>query len=252
MYETVKASINLHAVLRNMEDLCQLDDASAEAVGDRYVSIRFSVPEIDRLVLAFRDQSCHAGRGDELPYNMNLRFSSPEHLNLMVEGVKNPIPTKGFRHIGFLKAAFTFLAGRLESYLKPDHEKAATDSEYLKKSTILTAYAALYAVPEIARYDETGRKLASKIEDGIINVTVGDDFGLHLIAEKGRLRTMKGRSANARTAMMFDTFETAFGLLNGKLDSYTCIGLGLLAIRGRVSMIDNFNKLLGMVPHYLS
>ena len=183
---------------------------------------------------------------------MNLRFSSPEHLNLMVEGVKNPIPTKGFRHIGFLKDTFTFLAGRLESYLKPDHEKAATDSEYLKRSTILTAYAALYAVPEIARYDETGRKLASKIEDGIINVTVDDDFGLHLIAEKGRLRTMKGRSANARTAMMFDTFETAFGLLNGKLDSYTCIGLGLLAIRGRVSMIDNFNKLLGMVPHYLS
>lgn len=170
----------------------------------------------------------------------------------MVEGVKNPLPTKGFRHIGFLKDTFTFLAGRLESYLKPDHEKAATDAEYLKTSTILTAYAALFAVPEIARYDETGRKVAGKIEDGIINVTVGDDFGLHLVAEKGLLRTVKGKSANARAAMMFDSFETAFGVLNGTLDSYTCIGLGQLAIRGRIPMIDNFNRLLGMVPHYLS
>jgi len=115
MYETVKASINLHAILRNMEDLCRLDDASAEAVGDRHVSIRFSVPEIDRLVLTFRDQSCHAGRGDEIPYNMNLRFSSPEHLNLMVEGVKNPIPTKGFSTSGFSKTLLLSWRGNLRA-----------------------------------------------------------------------------------------------------------------------------------------
>lgn len=170
----------------------------------------------------------------------------------MVEGEKNPLPTKGFRHIAFLKDTFTFLAGQLESYLKPDRGKIANDVEFMKKSTILTAYAALYAVPEIARYDEMGRKVARKIEDGILNITVGDDFGLHLIAERGRLRTAKGRNSNARAAMMFDTFETAFGLLNGELDSYTCIGMGNLAIHGRIPMVDNFNRLLGMVPRYLS
>jgi len=252
MYETVKASINLHAILRNMEDLCQLDDASAEAIGDRHVAIRFSVPGIDRLVLAFQDRSCQAARGDGMTHNMNLRFSSPEHLNLMVEGEKNPLPTKGFRYITFLKDTFTFLAGQLESYLKPDRERIADDFDFLKKSTILTAYAALYAVPEIARYDEMGQKVARKIEDGIINITVGEEFGLHLIAEKGRLHTAKGRSTKARAEMMFDSFETAFGLLNGDLDSYTCIGMGYLAVRGRIPMIDNFNRLLGMVPRYLS
>ncbi len=252
MNERVKAAINLHAVLRNMEDLCRFDEASAEAIRGRDLAIRFSVPEIDRLVLTFRNGECVAARGDDVTYNMNLRFSSPEHLNLMVDGEKNPLPTKGFRHIGFLKNTFTYLAGQLESYLKPDRERIKQEAGFLEKSTMLTAYTAFYALSEIARYDETGIRIAKKMEDGIINITVGDEFGLRLIAEGGRLRTAKGRSSNARAAMMFDTFETAFGLLNGELDSYTCIGKGNVAVRGRIPMIDNLDRLLGMVPRYLS
>ncbi|HNZ63268.1 MAG TPA: hypothetical protein PKH23_02940 [Bacillota bacterium] len=252
MNEAVKAAINLHALLRNMEDLCQLDEASANAIRGHEAAIRFSVPGIDRLVLTFHDGQCSARRGENIPCDMNLRFSSPEHLNLMVAGEKNPLPTKGFRHIGFLKKTFTFLAGQLESYLKPDRERIKKEQGFLEKSTILTAYTAFFAVPEISRYDETGQRIAGKMEEGIVNVTVGDDFGLHLIAEKGSLRAAKGRNANARAAMMFDSFETAFGLLNGDLDSYTCIGKGNIAMRGRIPMIDSLDKLLGMVPRFLS
>lgn len=105
--QKVLASINLHAVLRNIEDLIRLSPETLKLLPDKRLAIRFSVPGIDKLVLEFSEKDCRAMRGDDVPYNMNLRFRDAEHLNLMIEGKKNPIPTKGFLRIGFLKNEFT-------------------------------------------------------------------------------------------------------------------------------------------------
>ncbi|NMA18578.1 MAG: hypothetical protein GX939_07510 [Clostridiaceae bacterium] len=251
MNEKTKAACNLHAVLRNMENLCELDITSKELIAASNVAIQFSVPEIDKLVLAFRQGTCKAMRGDGQSYDMNLRFSSHEHLNLMIEGKKNPLPTKGLRHISFLKKTFTALADRLSYYLQPDLERLQNDKSYRDASTKMLAYTAFYAIPEIARYDEVGVHVARQIDDGIINIVVGDEFAIQIHSNKGVLEMHKGRSHNARAIMLFDSMDTASGILNGTLDSFGCIGTGALAFRGRITMIDNLNRLLGIVPNYL-
>jgi hypothetical protein len=93
---TVLACINLHAVLRNLEDLCELDRTSREIIGAgsfRYASESgASSPDP-----SFGSGSCAAGKTFGGPVGMDLYFTGPEHFNLMIEGKKNPIPVKGFR-----------------------------------------------------------------------------------------------------------------------------------------------------------
>src|SRR5690554_4639181 len=97
-----RACINLHAVLRNLEDLCALDEESKAIIQGRNLAIRFSVKGVPKSIVTFADGKCTVAKTETGQYNMNLYFNSPDHFNQMIEGEKNPIPTKGFRHIGFL------------------------------------------------------------------------------------------------------------------------------------------------------
>ncbi len=247
---TVLACINLHAVLRNLEDLCELDRTSREIIGSRKLAIRFRIRGLPALILSFGSGSCAAGKTFGGPVGMDLYFTGPEHFNLMIEGKKNPIPVKGFRYLGFLKNEFTALAARLSYYLKPSGN-LLDDPEYLRINTTLTAYTAFFAIPEIAAYDPVGRLSAGRISDGIINIEVSGGPSVHITAKEGTLRTAKGPSPEARAFMRFDSMETANGILSGRLDSYACLGKGMLSIRGYIPMIDNLNKLLARVSGYL-
>lgn len=248
----VLASINLHAVLRNIEDLSMLDPAVRGILAADDLSIRFAVPGLDKLVLGFAKGICTAKRGDTIPYTMNLHFSGPDHFNQMIAGTKNPLPTKGFRHIGFLKEAFTKTAEILTAYLRPDPARLRTDAEFRRISTILTAYTAFYALSEVANLDRLGRMNAARIEDGDINVEIAGGCSIYVRKQDGRLSTHKGQSDLARAFMHFDSVDTACGILTGQLDSFACIGQGRLSFRGRIPMIENLNRLLSQVQQYLA
>lgn len=248
--EKVKACINLHAVLRNMEDLCELDKEAAQIIQGKNVTIRFSVRDVPPAIIAFRNGKCTVEKTDSRDCRMNLYFKNPEHFNLMIDGQKNPIPTKGFRYIGFLKNSFTRLADRLSYYLKPTPE-LLQDKDYARINTILTAYTAFFAIPEIASYDPLGKLNASRIADGAIDIEIANGPALHITAKNGQLKTAKGKASDARAFMRFDSIDTASGILNGRLDSYSCIGSGQLAIWGFVPMIDNLNKILAQVAGFL-
>lgn len=248
--EKVLAAINLHGVLRNMEDLCLLDEEASRLAAGANVAVRFSVPEVDKLVLSFGEGGCKAERNGS-SYNMNLLFFSVENFNLMMEGKKNPLPTKGFRHINFLKNNFTSLGDILTAYLRPDPKRLEEDKEFCDKSTVLTAYTAFFALAEIGNYDPVGRLNAGRIEDGIISIEVKDSISVHIIVKGGRLTTVKGKHPQPKAVMFFDSIETAGGILRGELDSYACIGNGKLKLKGRIPMLDNLNKLLTLVAAYL-
>lgn len=248
--ENVKACINLHAVLRNMEDLCELDKEAHDIIQGKNVAIRFSVKNIPAAIMTFNSGKCIMEKTESRNCHMNLFFKSPEHFNLMIEGKRNPIPTKGFRHIGFLKRDFARLADRLSYYLKPTHE-LLRNKDSARINTILTAYTAFFAIPEIANNDLLGKLNASRIADGTINIEIDQGPAIHITARSGRLEAAKGKASNARAFMVFDSIDTASGILNGTLDSYSCIGTGQLAIRGLVPMIDNLNRILAQVAGYL-
>jgi hypothetical protein len=56
--DLTKACINLHAVLRNLEDLCYLDPASKAIINGKDVSIQFDVRNIPPATLSFHKGQC--------------------------------------------------------------------------------------------------------------------------------------------------------------------------------------------------
>lgn len=249
--DLTKACINLHAVLRNLEDLCELDPISHVIIKEKDIAIQFVVKDVPPAVLSFHRGKCEMKRGKGA-HDIYLYFKSPQHFNQMVDGLANPIPLKGFTKIGFLTKEFTKLAERLTYFLKPT-EELLQDEKYAEMNTILTAYTAFFALAEIGNHDHIGKLNAGRIPDGVIGVRVlNGGPEISLTATAGELQVQKGIISEPRAWMTFDSIQTANGILNGKLDSYACIGDGRIQIKGYLPMVDNMNKLLAQVPVYLS
>lgn len=244
------ANINIFAILRNLEDLCELDSDINKLIKDKNISIQFCVKNGPHALLSFKDGKCSLKRGKG-KCDIYLYFKSPEHFNRMFDGKANPIPLKGFTKISFLKNEFTKLTDRLSYYLKPTDE-LLKDKNYFKINTILTSYAAFFTLVEIGNTDEVGKLNAKRIPDGTISVTVENGPALYITAAKGQLEARKGILKNPRAAMSFSSIEAANALLNNKIDSYTCMATGQLKVSGFIPMIDNVNKLLIQVSGYLS
>src|SRR5262249_40404600 len=145
----IKAYLNLHAVLQNLEDLVKLDGQMAGLIKDWELTIDFVVRHGPSAFLEFKNGTCRHGTTAHERPSVRLYFTSAEHLNRMFDGKASPIPLKGFFRLGFLKTEFSQLTDRLTYYLKPELAKPG-DENYLTVSTILTLQTAIYAVKVLA------------------------------------------------------------------------------------------------------
>ena len=243
------ANINLYAVLRNLEDLCELDAEMKALIQNVKLSIQFLVKDGPKAVIRFESGKCTFERGVHASA-VKLYFKSPQHFNNMVEGKASPIPLKGLTKLKFLTTDFTKLTDRLSYYLKPT-EELLKNPKYREINTTLTAYTAFFALAEIGNTDPIGKLNGSRIPNGNIAVGIKNGPGINIHVQAGNLVSHKGLPTQFRASMMFEDMETAGKLLNGKVDSYSCIASKTLRLKGFIPMLDNMNKLLGQVPDYL-
>lgn len=248
--EKTLAAINLHAILRDMEDLCALDEDAKALIRGHDLSISFRVPGLDPLALEVKDGCLKARRGAAAG-GLRLRFTSPAHLNGMVAGTKMPLPTGGFSHLRFLKNNFAALAKDMEKYLKPAKD-SLTDPAFLETNTRLTAAAALFAVSEVANHDPLGQQIAAAMGDGNVRLEVPGQLAYTIQSKNGKLSTLKGADLPAQAFMRFSDLDILGQVLRGEADSYLAIGRGQIEISGRIPMVDNLNKLLSLVSFYLA
>lgn len=243
------ANINLYAILRNLEDLCEIDEEVKSLIQDKDISMQFIIRGGPQALIKFKNGKCTftRGRGKN---NVKLYFTSPEHFNQMILGNKNPIPLKGLTKMKFLTNEFVKMTDKLTYYLTPN-ETLLEDPTYFKRNTILTFYTALFALVEIGNNDKIGKLNASRIPDGQIQVLVNEGPSINLTVQKGNLNGKKGHVDRPRAFMIFNSIQTANDMLNGKVDSYTCISSGNLQMKGFIPMLDNTDKLLGQVSYYL-
>ena len=245
------ANINIFAILRNLEELWKLDENTRKILEGKDMSIQFIVKNGPRAYLRFKDGACTFNKG-QIPCKMKLYFKSPQHLNDMFEGKANPIPLKGLTQINFLKNEFTELTNRLTYFLKPTDE-LLKDSTYFKTNTILSAYTAFMTLVEIGNSDRIGKLNAKRIPEGVISIEIAkSDIAIQIISDgEGNLEGRKGKTLTPRAFMIFDSLNTANALLNGKIDSFSCIATGGLQMKGYIPMVEYLSKLLAQVPTYL-
>jgi len=243
------AYINLFSVLRNIEDLCRLDEFSKEIIKDENVSISFNIKNGPKAALIFKDGACtfvpNQGKA-----RIRLFFTSYEHMNKMVDGKAMPIPLTGFFKISFLTKKFMKLSERLEFYLRPE-ENLLEDPKFMLIHTELLLYTAVNAAAQFANADPIGQLIAKDIANGQVAVEINDGPSVHAIVNNGVMQVSKGITKTPRARMDFADIDAAYGLLSGNMDAFTCIASSKLSLSGYVPMLDNINKLLFHIATYL-
>jgi len=249
MDQTTMARVNLFALLRCLEELPTYDEESRKIAEGRKETIQFSVGGVGQARIAIG-----GGKIEFIPSggrcSILLWFPTAERLNAMFAGTGKPIPVKGLTKLGYLTGPFTRLTERLGYHLRATPE-LLKDKRYREANAALSLCAAVYAAAEVGNNDAYGKLNASRMVDGEVRIAAegGPDFGL--LVQGGRLECLKGASPRPRARMVFADLESAGAMMRGEMDSYSAIGAEKLILGGYVPLLDNFNKILGLVPRYL-
>ncbi len=245
------AYINMYAILGTLENLCdKVPEASALLQGKKPISIGFEVKNGPSATLYFKNGKCRMEQGCGA-CDIKLPFSSCEKFNGLIDGTVTPIPSKGFTHIGFLLKTFVGLTDMLTKYLRASEEDLK-DPVFFNNSTELMLYTIGVAISQIGNNDEIGKFSASHIEDGSVLLGVKNGPAIEIICKDHRLITVKKAPKTYRSAMVFESIETARALFDGNVNSLACIGTGKIEMHGLVSMLDNINRILDRVALYIA
>ena len=248
--QTALAYINMFAVLKDLEMLCELDEeAKALASPKAPVSIGFNVGNGPQATLTFAEGKCTMTEG--LSGQIKLKLANPEAFNLMVDGKKNPTPYGGFTKLKFLLNDFTKLTDLLNKYLRAE-EKALRDRAFYEKSTTMMFYLIANALSAIGNYDRLGRLSASKIPDGTVAMEIAGGPCAEITVKDGHMTTANHKASSPRAYMVFGDFETARGLFDGSTESMSALAEGKLVMKGFIPMIENLNKVLDRAAVYLA
>lgn len=243
------AYINLFSVLRNIEDLCRLDEYSKELIKDENISISFNIKGGVHAALVFKNGIC-TFIPNRKKARIRLYFTSFDHLNKMIDGESMPIPLSGLFKISFLTKKFMKLSERLEFYLRPE-ENLLNDPKFMLIHTELLLYTAVNAAAQFANIDPIGQLIAKDIANGEVAVEINEGPAVYASVDSSLITIVKGNSNKPRARMDFADTQAAYGLLSGKMDAYTCIASSKLSLSGFIPMLDNINKLLFHITAYL-
>lgn len=245
------AYINLYAVLGSLENLCALDeDARALLTNKKPITIGIEVKDGPAATITFKNGRCRMEDGIG-PCDVKLPFSSCEKFNGLIDGTVTPIPSKGFKHIGFLLKEFTPLTDLLSKYMRPDPEDLK-DERFFNISTSLMFYTIAVAIAQIGNNDEIGKFSADHMVDGDILMAIKDGPQATIRVRNHRLITVKQGTDKPRALMEFDNIKLARDLFDGKVNSVACVGEGKIRMGGMISMVDNMNRILDLVGLYLA
>lgn len=245
------AYINLYAVLGTLENLCELVPEASDLVQTKKpIAIAFEVKNGPSATITFCGGKCRMEQGVN-DCDVKLPFSSCEKFNGLIDGTVTPIPSKGFRHIGFLLKQFTPLTDLLASYMRPDPE-ALKDETFFYNSTCLMFYTISVALAQIGNQDKVGQFSADHMLDGEISFGIKGGPSSTIRVKDHRLLTYKRPCVSPRASMEFADMKLARDLFDGNINALYCIGVGAIEMKGMISMLDNLNRLLDRVAVYLA
>jgi len=275
-HDSIRARLNLYAVLPNIEDVVRDDPQMRALVSAARVTVKFLVAGGPTAWVRFADGVCTVGRGSgpgadgagaagdpagssaaaragsSATPSVILSFTSASHLNRMFEGTGSPIPLWGFTHLGFLKNQFTELSDRMAYYLAPTDELLAHPG-YLAMNTQLTLNTAAFAVPVLLGHDPDCIPLRHGLTQGTVVIKVlPDGPAVSLVCGASGVLPVKGALSHPSALVLLRDLPTASAFLSGKLDTFAAAVTGEVQLWGRIGMVDTLALVLDRVPKYLT
>jgi len=249
--ERVKACLNLHAVLPNLEEVVAFDPQVAELTRTWDVTVEFRVRHGPQAHVAIHEGRCRVRPGPADKPHVRLWFTSPRHLNAMFEGRAKPIPTKGFSRLGFLSGEFPKLTDRMERYLRAS-EETLKDRRTFELVTRCLLFTAVFGLKELAENDPAVAELAAQTPNGTTEFRIlPDGPAVHLTHANGSFSVGKGPAPSPNARMAFRDYDVCHRLLNGRMDTFAAVGRGDVVITGFLPLVDRLSSLLEYLERYL-
>ncbi len=249
--ELIKSELNLFAVLKSMEDLVKYDPDTTALTKNWNVSIQFTVKNGPAAYIKFENGACSVEKGKMKRPAVKLFFTSPSHLNKMMDGNGSPIPLKGFTKLKFLTKDFPMATDKLEYYLKPTDE-LLKDDHFVEMNTRMTLTVASNSLDSIARLDTLGKFNAKNLMEGAIQIEVKEGGPvLHMICKNGAIESKRGPHDSPLATMALRNMKTANDFFLGKVDTFLAIASEDVVIMGQIKFADAISQLLGRIEHYI-
>ena len=247
----VKAHLNLHAVLPNLEELVAFDPEMVQLVASWNITIAFAVRNGPSAHVSIHNGVCRVRPGPAERADVKLWFKSPQHLNAMFDGQANPIPIKGLTRLRFLSKEFPKLTERLEYYLRATDDVLA-DQRVFDFVTKCMLYTGIFGLAELAPLSPDVADLSAHTPDGTAEFKVlPDGPSVHLAHKNGSYRACKGPADAPNVRMQFRDHRVCNDLLNGKVDAFAALGRGDVVITGFLPLADSLNAMLEYLEPYL-
>ena len=245
------ANVNLFAILRNLEDLLNLDAEAVEILGDKSLNLKISVFKGPTGSLHFSEGKCVFQPSRDNP-DAIFFFRSLHHFNQLTQKKAMPILLKGFTSIPFLLNQFKKMTDLLDKYLHPTVTDLQ-DERLMRTNTILTFFTVFYAMVEVANSDPVGRKVAARIPDSVIHIYIEDgaEAAVTVTAHEGTLSIEKGLHHKADAILNFSSFSSANQLLLQLKDHHVSLVEGGVRLFGHLGILDELNCLLYRLPFYV-
>lgn len=258
MSTRTQAFVNFYAAMGTVQTYAKLDEKAKEIAAQKDISVRFKVKGGPDGVLVFNGGAVKAVPYIEgMPTDIVMLCTSNEKFNELVDGTsQSVIPLKGFLKLGFMlkkDSPFNILTQDMAELMRKTEFKDAAEK---KLSTLLAFNAMVAAIAQIGNEDELGKMSAARIPEGDIGLEIkGECFCTIRVtktAEGTKLEYFDEVSPKSRSRMVFDSIETAKGIIDGELDAMYCVSTGKIAMSGFIPMLQNLNNILNIVPKYLS
>ena len=250
MDQKTLAYINMYAVLGRLRELCELSEEARNILGEQRMDLGISVSGGPSAMLRFDNGHVTMVDGVESS-EILLKFSSPEKFNGMIDGTVTPFPRKGFMKIGFLLKKFTKLTDLLARYLRPTEEDLR-DEEFFTVSTRLMFHVIAEAAAQVGNFDKIGTFSADWTVDGNIRLAIlPDGPEAYLAVKDHHFTAVHEKCPDPMSSMEFVGYHNARDLFDGKVGAFPLICDGNLLMKGMISQLDNFNRILSRVALYL-
>lgn len=258
MSTRTQAFVNFYAAMGTLQTYTKLDAKAKEIASQKNIAVRFKVRGGPDGVVIFKDGAVKAVPYVEgMPTDIVMLCPSNEKFNELVDGKgQSVIPLKGFFKLSFMlnkESAFNVLTKDMADIMRLKEFKNADEK---KLSTLLAFNAMVAAIAQIGNVDELGRMSAARMPEGDIGLEIRGECSCTIRVAKTEdgttLEYIDEAPLKSRSRMVFDSIETAKGVIDGELDAMYCVSTGKIAMSGFIPMLQNLNNILNIVPKYLS
>ena len=252
-YESTLARLHLKAVLPTVAALVRKDEHARSLMFGESFALQLSIMGGLSTRLDFGQERIEVDSGRLEPDPLQLLFLTNRQLNnaFTGKGVAVPIPTKGFRHLGAIRA-FSRLTQRLRDVLNPTPESLCSMSLLAVHVDLLFGELIPRAIRQLAECEPVTRHW---LDDYIgstawFRVNGGPSSWVRITGDQ----VMSGSGVPRETADVVVTFrdrQVALSAIKGELDNLAALGKGQMSISGLIPLADALDRVVDRVTQFL-